>query len=182
MTIQQLIHIERQLAEWRKERHLTIESQEVGLVSNVLEELTEFSRATNVDEMVDALCDITVFYLNSIGSIREKENIEFKPVSSIMFDQVAIFKNVAQKQEISYLLARGIIDNLFNYNQMNLLILVNNYLARLGYDYFKCMNETIKEISSRTGHYDETIGKFVKDTSDEAQAKWYKANYSLCKA
>ena len=43
------------------------------------------------------------------------------------------------------------------------------------------MLETIKEISSRTGYYDENIHKFVKDTSDEAKAKWYKADYEKCK-
>ena len=39
------------------------------------------------------------------------------------------------------------------------------------------MLETIKEISSRTGSYDPSIGKWIKDKSPEAQAKWYKANY-----
>ena len=39
------------------------------------------------------------------------------------------------------------------------------------------MLETIKEISSRTGAYDENAKKWVKDTSDEARAKWYKPDY-----
>ncbi|MCZ6166047.1 hypothetical protein O6B98_08255 [Campylobacter ureolyticus] len=43
------------------------------------------------------------------------------------------------------------------------------------------MLETIKEISSRTGHYDENIHKFVKNKSDEAKSKWYKADYDKCK-
>ena len=38
-----------------------------------------------------------------------------------------------------------------------------------------------KEISSRTGAYDENAKKWVKDTSDEARAKWYKANYELAR-
>ena len=50
-----------------------------------------------------------------------------------------------------------------------------------GYDPYKAMNETIKEISSRTGHFDPSINKFVKDKSPEAQAKWYKADYSKAK-
>ena len=48
----------------------------------------------------------------------------------------------------------------------------------LGYDPCICMMETIKEISSRTGAWDENIGKWVKDTSDEAKSKWYAADYS----
>ena len=43
------------------------------------------------------------------------------------------------------------------------------------------MLETIKEISSRTGYYDENIHKFVKDKSEETKAKWYKPNYEKYK-
>lgn len=39
------------------------------------------------------------------------------------------------------------------------------------------MLETIKEISSRTGSYDEKAKKWVKDSTDEARAKWYQADY-----
>ena len=38
-----------------------------------------------------------------------------------------------------------------------------------------------KEISSRTGAYDENAKKWVKDESDEAKAKWYQANYELAR-
>ena len=38
-----------------------------------------------------------------------------------------------------------------------------------------------KEISSRTGSYDENAKKWVKDESDEARAKWYQANYELAR-
>ena len=51
----------------------------------------------------------------------------------------------------------------------------------MGYNAYSAMGETIKEISSRTGAYDETIGKWVKDKSAAAMKKWYKADYSKCK-
>ena len=38
-----------------------------------------------------------------------------------------------------------------------------------------------KEISSRTGSFDESLNKWIKDTSDEARKKWYKANYDLAR-
>ena len=38
-----------------------------------------------------------------------------------------------------------------------------------------------KEISSRTGTYDKASKKWVKDTTDEARARWYSANYELAK-
>ena len=43
------------------------------------------------------------------------------------------------------------------------------------------MQETIKEISSRVGEYDESKKKWIKDKSPEAMAKWYKANYKECR-
>ena len=50
-----------------------------------------------------------------------------------------------------------------------------------GFDFQIAMDETIKEISSRTGSYDENAKKWVKDESDEARAKWYQANYELAR-
>ena len=50
-----------------------------------------------------------------------------------------------------------------------------------GFDFQKSMIETIKEISSRTGAYDENAKKWVKDTSEAAKSKWYQANYELAR-
>ncbi|MDD7741729.1 MAG: hypothetical protein PUJ19_03130, partial [Campylobacteraceae bacterium] len=56
------------------------------------------------------------------------------------------------------------------------------YLCKhYGYNFEIAMLETIKEISSRTGSYDENAKKWVKDSSDEARAKWYKADYELAR-
>ena len=59
------------------------------------------------------------------------------------------------------------------------IILINcAYLCEYyGFNFQIAMDETIKEISSRTGAYDESAKKWIKDTSDEAMAKWYKADY-----
>lgn len=56
-----------------------------------------------------------------------------------------------------------------------------NFIEQAKYDASKCLNETIKEINSRVGEYKPEVGKFVKDKSDEAQSKWYNANYSVAK-
>lgn len=68
-----------------------------------------------------------------------------------------------------------------NTNIFFLIFTCINTIEGLGFDYFKCMQETIKEISSRTGKYDDEAKKWIKDTSDEAKAKWYKADYSNMK-
>lgn len=52
------------LKQWREERGL--ENTVGDIVSNLLEELTELSRAYNQDEAIDALCDIIVFSVNAI--------------------------------------------------------------------------------------------------------------------
>lgn len=49
-------------------------------------------------------------------------------------------------------------------------------LMKLGYDPEIALGETAKEINSRVGEM--VNGKFEKDLSPEAQANWYKADYS----
>ena len=49
-------------------------------------------------------------------------------------------------------------------------------IMKLGYDPEKALAETAKEINSRKGSMMD--GKFEKDLSPEAQAEWYKADYS----
>lgn len=73
-------------------------------------------------------------------------------------------------------------DVIINASSLNSLVLqMWKTIERLGYDPYQCMLETIKEISSRTGTYNEAIGKWVKDKSPEAMAKWHKADYEGCK-
>jgi len=49
---------------------------------------------------------------------------------------------------------------------------------KLGYDPKCTLAEVAKEINSRTGKIVD--GKFIKDKSPEARAKWYKADFSKC--
>ncbi len=53
-------------------------------------------------------------------------------------------------------------------------------MAKLGYTPDAVMHEVLREIESRVGKEDET-GKWVKDTSPEAIAQRYKADFSLAK-
>lgn len=61
------------------------------------------------------------------------------------------------------------------------IVFLINSLEQDGYDAEKCMDETIKEISSRTGAYNPETKKWEKFKTKEAMALWYKANYSKCK-
>jgi len=50
---------------------------------------------------------------------------------------------------------------------------------KLGYHPGMVLEEISKEINSRVGEMVE--GKFTKDTSEEAKANWYKADFTKCK-
>lgn len=52
-------------------------------------------------------------------------------------------------------------------------------IMKLGYDPEKVLLEVAKEINSRVGTFVD--GKFQKDKSQEAQANWYKADFSGCR-
>jgi len=52
-------------------------------------------------------------------------------------------------------------------------------LMKLGCEPRKAMEETLKEIESRSGSIGKD-GKWHKDKSKEAKTKWYKADYSKC--
>lgn len=153
------------LKQWCDERHLSVESQQKNLAGNVLEELSELARASNNNEKIDALCDICVFAINAY----DKELNFYK--------QFPIYNSCLEIHSFT----ESIITHL-RYNSIPTIISMCFYnIERLGYDPYECMDETIKEISSRVGHYDDKIGKFVKDESKEAKSKWYKANYLKCK-
>lgn len=187
MTLEQEEHLQQLLAEWRDERHLSIESQRAGLMGSLCEEMAEYYRATNESEKIDALCDTYVFCMNSIDVsfryLKDMLNGHLK-VFIINTDRrffllsqieryLKIYKNIKIKGSYA--------ENDFHKHLYILMKNVENEAQELGYNFYKCMLETIKEISSRTGHYDKNIHKFVKDKSDEAVKKWYKADYSKCR-
>jgi predicted HAD superfamily Cof-like phosphohydrolase len=51
-------------------------------------------------------------------------------------------------------------------------------IIKMGYEPKCVLAETLKEINSRTGKIID--GKFIKDTSEEAKKRWYKADHSKC--
>ena len=189
-----LEQIYKELQAWREERKITAESQKDGYIVNVMEELGELAQAlrdyekfsvTEQDatkkqkaehEIIDALCDISVFTINAgadIPSPVKRTEIELKK-SNLNADY--ILKQMVEKcARLSY----------FEWGEASAfnIILVNcAYLCEYyGFDFQIAMDETIKEISSRTGSYDEKAKKWVKDESDEARAKWYQANYELAR-
>jgi hypothetical protein len=106
--------------DWAKERGLLdIGWDKSAHASFLAEELSEFLRAKQNNEEIDALCDIVVFAVNA--------------------------------------------------------------MRLLGYDPNVAMDETLKEISSRTGAFNPQTGKWEKFKTPEAMALWYSANYDKAK-
>lgn len=198
-----LTEIYKGLKAWRHERGITAESQKQGYIVNVMEELgelatalREYERFSKTDlaynlpddlayydtvkkvaehEIIDALCDISVFTINAGADIPcEVKPLIIEPKRE--FSIASIFVAIAD-----FIRA----DNNgapFNYYDFALIL---NYCASVceqyGFNFEVAMLETIKEISSRTGAYDENAKKWVKDTSDEAKSRWYQANYELAR-
>ena len=195
-----LTEIYKGLAEWRAERGITAESQKAGYIVNVMEELGELASAlrdyekfSKTDlaynlpddlayydtvkkvaehEIIDALCDISVFTINVGADIDCNEKLE----------SINTTQTTRCNSSLSFLLSE--CGNFDYYEKLSSYVCFNQILlscAKLcehyGFDFQIAMDETIKEISSRTGAYDENAKKWVKDESDEAKAKWYKADY-----
>ena len=189
-----LEQIYKELQAWQEERGITAKSQKTGYLVNVMEELGELAGAlrdyekfsvTEQDatkkqkaehDIIDALCDISVFTINAVADIpspAKRTKIELKKSS---LDADYILKQLVEKcARLSY----------FDWGEasaFNIILINCAYLCEYyGFDFQIAMDETIKEISSRTGSYDEVSKKWVKDESDEAKAKWYQANYELAR-
>ena len=186
-----LTEIYAQLEAWRDERKITAESQRQGYIRNVMEELGELAvglrdydswskcdlRFCQIHKemaervIVDAICDISVLTINAGADLPTAVKpliIEAKREFSVADIFVAIADFIRADENGSP----------FNYYDFDLIL---KYCAsvceKYGFNFEIAMLETIKEISSRTGTYDEKVKKWVKDESDEAKAKWYKADY-----
>lgn len=193
MTIN-LNEIYAQLKAWRHERGITAESQKQGYIVNVMEEFGELATALREYErfskpsypypknkkyaehgIIDAICDISVFTINA-GADIPYAITPFIIETKREFSVVDIFVAIAD-----FIRADNNGDP-FNYYDFALIL---KYCASVceqyGFNFEVAMLETIKEISSRTGAYDENAKKWVKDTSDEAKSRWYQANYELAR-
>lgn len=189
-----LIEIYKGLDKWRAERDITAESQKVGYLVNVMEEFGELASALRdyekfsateqnaakkqkaEYEIIDALCDISVFTINAGTDIpyRLKDSAIYTSKISFSVENLCNLINDCVKFTSDHDYKDGIYHN-------SILVNCAKICENYGFNFEIAMLETIKEISSRTGAYDEKAKKWVKDESDEAKAKWYSANYELAR-
>lgn len=164
---------------WRKVRGLDksqgFEFDLNNQVSFLTEEITEYLRAKNDNDKIDALCDLSVFSLNAINGIDNNYS--------------DIFSSTYCMQPKNYHIA-NIIDRIpyifkcnmnGKYSFIDIIEMCKYMIDNMDYDYFKCMNETLKEIESRKGAFNSESGKWEKFKDEEIQKLWYKADYKSCK-
>ncbi|HEC1751924.1 TPA: hypothetical protein R1712_001450, partial [Campylobacter lari] len=75
MTREQFNKIKERLAKYREIRHLTYENQQEAFLGNAFEKASEYFRAKNDLERIDALCDIAVFCFNAFD-LKYKDRYE----------------------------------------------------------------------------------------------------------
>ncbi|WP_257939480.1 hypothetical protein [Campylobacter lari] len=153
MTREQFNEIKERLAKYREIRHLTYENQQAEFLGNAFEKVSEYFKAKDDLEKVKALCDIAVFCFNAFdlklgafSNIKRASMIHLIDHFTSYFiehNNKTVYNN--KDEDFEYLLI------------VEIEILVKN----LGFDFYKCMIETIKEIESRTGYYDDELKKFV---------------------
>ncbi|EID3995447.1 hypothetical protein LBY36_001656, partial [Campylobacter jejuni] len=148
MTEIQFNEIKERLKQWRQERHLTYENQRKDFLGNVFEKASEYFRAKDDLERVEALCDIAVFCFNAFDIIDFDYYCEFCSNN----ENIEIYNLTDEISEVCC----KVIKKLHVKTSIPRIISYCQYLCKnLGFDFYKCMLEKIKEIESRTGFYDE---------------------------
>lgn len=124
-------------------------SQRLNFEVNYVKELLEFYEAhrdKDEYEMIDALCDMIIISLNAGGYLGNDFNCTT--------NENLVCSLTDRNMQISGLLAELVVR---------------------GYDAYKCLCETVKELESRSGSWNEELGKWCKDlgayTEEEAIKK-----------
>ena len=173
---------------WSDERLITQNTPDRnGFNAMITEELGEFLLgAINQDiyEAIDAVSDITVFCIGEIYKYNmPAEEWLGKGHIDEWLGQSVYEAKFSYIEEVTYLLYTFLeADNTEEKVQAitNIVIVSYRELVNMGFDPDKCMNETLKEISSRIGSYSDKSKKWEKSKTPEAKALWYTADFSDC--
>jgi len=179
-----------EIYDWAEERGLNDQTPDRnGFCAFIAEEVGEevaAIRNNNIHEKVDAACDIVVF---SIGDMFKRgfkviDVFGDQDVNAILYSSPYEPINKDYVYEMNYLIHNFLEaktpEEEFE-SMKGMFLLSGKEVETLGYDFSKCMDEVMKEINSRVGSYSEEHKKWLKDKSPEAQANWYKADFSKCK-
>lgn len=123
-------------------------SQSRNFDVNYSKELTEFLEAKRDDneyKMIDALCDMVIVSINA-GAVLGND-----------YSEIWLYNNITNPLKYRPTYVRGLLFE----------------IRKRGYDPYKCLVETIKELNTRTGAWNEQEGKWCKHdgayTKEEAR-------------
>lgn len=157
------------LQQWREARHLSIEGQQQGLLGNLLEELSEVAKAKDNESLIGELCDVIIVCMNA------KHNPLQEPTSEGICGIMGVLNEL---QEIAMSLYDVEHTNIRLESALESIIhTCIRTIEHTGYNSQLSLDMTIDKIMSRTGYFDTTLKKFIKDVSKEAQAKWIEPDY-----
>ena len=103
-------------------------------------------------------------------NIPKESRPQLKKLTQNFFTEIKKIENITFTEP-------GEEDKVDAYN--DIVVFALGAILKLGYNPKLTLKEVSKVINSRTGSMVD--GKFEKDLSDEAKAKWVKQDYSTCK-
>ncbi|EAI2216755.1 hypothetical protein E2J16_07960 [Campylobacter coli] len=212
MTEIQFNEIKERLSKWRNDRHLTYRKQRNAFLGNVYEEVSEYYRSMNEYEQIDALMDIIVFTANSFDfdyKLNEYEVISITYFTSVLNTLTNIARTLRDYYKEVYKIENSDLDDkekelelekiekgfrpTFQQHAWSIIYEVKGLTENLGFDFYKCMIETIKEIESREQDPEqkkeweykiknkiEIKDKWRKNNHQKEETK-YKADYESCR-
>ena len=190
-----LTEVHKRLEAIRTERKITVENQKKDYIVNVMEKFGELASAikdydkfsqpdwsypTDIQEaeyeIVKAICDIAVLTLNVGAEVFFSKRVPLIDTSTVSQDVNSLSLLISDCADF---------ECYEDYNSYihfyNILMDCAKLCERYGFNFQLAMEETIKEISSHTGFYDEDTKKWERDDDWEAQTTWYHADYELAR-
>ena len=190
-----LTEVHKRLEAIRAERRITTDNQKVSYIVDVMEKFGELASAvkdydkfsqpnypypTDIQEaeyeIVKAICDIAVLTLNVGAEVFFSKRVPLLDTSAISQDVNSLSLLISDCADF---------ECYEDYNSYvhfyNILMDCAKLCERYGFNFQLAMEETVKEISSHTGSYDENTKKWERDDDWEAQTTWYHADYKLAR-
>ena len=151
-----------------------LEVQENNTRDTVLCEMIRFQTDRGLDKkdfnIDDELLNIIEEMLEAKG-VRDKDDREFSKIVLDSFNSFVSYVSLYEKDYYSEPTDNTEVDAF-----CDILDYATGGILKKGYNPIITLDEMAKEINSRVGTFKN--GKFTKDKSIEAQAKWYKADFT----
>ena len=151
-----------------------LEVQENNTKDTVLCEMIRFQTDRGLDKkdfnIDDELLNIIEEMLEAKG-VRDKDDREFSKIVLDSFNSFVSYVSMYEKDYYSEPTDNTEVDAF-----CDIIEYVTGGILKKRYNPVVSLDEMAKEINSRVGTFKN--GKFTKDKSIEAQAKWYKADFT----